>query len=239
MILAYFRYFLAAVAIVVFSILITIVCLLRPTHPGNTYYAARLLGNIVCFIMGMKLEIENPEHLLSEEGGVIISNHQSNFDAFYIGVMCPKRTVSLGKKAILYFPFFGLMYWLTGNILIDRKNKRKAWNVMDKAVQSIKKYRTRVWIMPEGTRSKGRGTLPFKRGAFVAAIKAQCTIVPVCIASFDKHVDVRRLKAGTIKVKILPPIKTEGMTNEDLSPLRDRVYEQVKETVDQIDASYT
>ncbi|OIQ15483.1 MAG: hypothetical protein BM556_17750 [Bacteriovorax sp. MedPE-SWde] len=236
--LAYTRYFLAALAIAIISFLCSIVFLFRPAHPGNTFLSARLIGYVGCWILGMKVELEGSEHFKNNKHAVVISNHQSNFDIFYVGRIVPRRTVSVGKKSIVYFPFFGQMYWLAGNILIDRGNRKKAWSVMDKAVEAIKNKKASIWIMPEGTRSKGRGTLPFKKGAFVTAIKAQCPIVSVCISSFDKHIDLTRWKSGTMKIKVLPPIQAEGLEMDDLLELKDKAYGLVSRTVETLDNSY-
>ena len=35
------------------------------------------------------------------------------------------RTVTVGKS-LVWIPFFGPLYWLTGNLLIDRDNRAKA-----------------------------------------------------------------------------------------------------------------
>lgn len=68
---------------------------------------------------------------------VIISNHQDNLDIFAGALALPDRTVSIGKRSIIWIPFFGLYYWLSGNILIDRKNKRSAFETMDVAVPKL------------------------------------------------------------------------------------------------------
>ncbi|EQC49682.1 1-acyl-sn-glycerol-3-phosphate acyltransferase [Bacteriovorax sp. DB6_IX] len=237
-ILKYTRFVLLAISIALISFLCSIIFLFRPANMGNTYLAARMIGNVGAWLMGMKVEVEGLENFKQDENFVVISNHQSNFDIFYVGKMVPRRTVSVGKKSILYFPFFGQMYWLSGNILINRGNRRKAWNVMDKVAQAITSGRGNVWIMPEGTRSKGRGTLPFKKGAFVTAIKAQSKIIPVCISSFDKHVDISKWHSGTIKMKVLSPIDAKGKTMDELNELKNEAYEIVSKTVAELDNSY-
>jgi 1-acyl-sn-glycerol-3-phosphate acyltransferase len=59
---------------------------------------------------------------------------------------------------------FGLLYWLTGNLLIDRNNRAKAHGTIAQVVKHIQKRNISVWMFPEGTRSRGRGLLPFKTG---------------------------------------------------------------------------
>ncbi len=64
-------------------------------------------------------------------------------------------------------PLFGQLYWLSGNILIDRKNRTRAFETMAETARKIKEKCLSVWIFPEGTRSRGRGLLPFKLGHFI------------------------------------------------------------------------
>ncbi len=46
-------------------------------------------------------------------------------------------------------------------------------------------------MFPEGTRSRGRGLLPLKTGAFRTAIQANVPIVPICASN----------QVGTINLK--------------------------------------
>ncbi|EQC47711.1 1-acyl-sn-glycerol-3-phosphate acyltransferase [Bacteriovorax sp. Seq25_V] len=238
MILKYIRLAITALLIAIFATLWAIICIFRPAHPGNTFVIARIFGYIGKFILGLKVEIEGKERLENTKGSVIISNHQSNYDMFYVGVICPRKTVSVGKKSLLYIPFFGLMYWLSGNILIDRGNRKKAWNVMDKVVETIKKYNCNIWIMPEGTRSKGRGVLPFKKGAFVTAIKGKFEILPIAVSSFDKWVDLTRWNSGTVKLSVLEPINSDGHTLDSLNELKDKAHQLISDEVLRLDQSY-
>uniref|UniRef100_UPI00329A493D 1-acyl-sn-glycerol-3-phosphate acyltransferase n=1 Tax=Salmonella enterica TaxID=28901 RepID=UPI00329A493D len=69
-------------------------------------------------------------------------------------------------------PFFGQLYWLTGNLLIDRNNRAKAHSTIAPVVNHFKKRRISIWMFPEVTRSRGRALLPFKTCAFHAVIAA-------------------------------------------------------------------
>ena len=85
-----------------------------------------------------------------------------------------KNTVTLGKKEILYFPIFGQWYWLSGNILIKRERKSSIIRSMLRVNKTITKKNRSIVIMPEGTRSKGKGLAKFKTGAFRTAVSAGC-----------------------------------------------------------------
>ena len=92
-----------------------------------------------------------------------------------------------------------------------------------------------VWIMPEGTRSKGRGILPFKKGAFHTAVRAQCPVVPIAISSWEKGVNLTKLTGSRILVKFCDPIETKGMTSSEVGRLKDRCEQIVREEVAKLD----
>ncbi|RLA62551.1 MAG: 1-acyl-sn-glycerol-3-phosphate acyltransferase [Epsilonproteobacteria bacterium] len=201
-----------------------IISLLRPFNPSNPYAFARLLTIFGFKLGGCKFKIKNKSGLIKHKPCLYISNHQSLFDVITCGAMVTPRTVSVGKKSLRWIPFFGQFYWLSGNILIDRSNKKKALKSMDVVTKSLREKNISVWIFPEGTRSKGQGLLKFKKGAFYTAINAQVQIVPIVISSYDKFLDLRKLNAGNIVAEVLDPIETKGKTLEDINDLLNECY---------------
>ena len=106
---------------------------------------------------------------------------------------------------------------------------------MDIAANAIKRKNISVWIMAEGTRSKGRGLLPFKKGAFITAIKAQVPIVPIVISSYTKHLNLSQPKAGKIIVEVLDPIPTIGLSKDEVNTLKDKTHFLMKEALNKLD----
>ena len=123
-------------------------------------------------------------------------------------------------------PLFGQLYWITGNILIDRANRSKAKGTIDQVVDSIKKSDVSVWMFPEGTRSRGRGLLPFKTGAFHAAIGAGVPIIPI-VCSSTNDIKLNRWNNGHVIVEMLPPISVEGYSKENTRELSTICREQM------------
>ncbi|MCR9205963.1 MAG: 1-acyl-sn-glycerol-3-phosphate acyltransferase, partial [Halobacteriovoraceae bacterium] len=145
---------------------------------------------------GLKVKVFNREKLKSFDGPVVfISNHQDNFDAFIIGGFVPQKTVSIGKKVIKYFPLFGQIYWLSGNILIDRKRKKRALGTMKQAADQMNEKGINVWVMPEGTRSRGKGLQSLKKGAFHLAIQTGYPVVPVSLSNYAQILNLNGMNA--------------------------------------------
>jgi len=191
----------------------------------NAWLLSYLVGIPVMFILGVELEVEGREHLNAYGPSIIIANHQSNYDLFLFLAMKHKRTVSLGKVELLYIPVFGLWFWLTGSVPVNRKNHKAALKSMIKVKDTLLKKKRSIIIMPEGTRSKGKGLLPFKKGAFHTAISTQVPLIPVCISSWHKNINLTNWKAGKIIIKVLPAIESKGYDKSNLSDLSDKCRE--------------
>ena len=67
--------------------------------------------------------------------------------------------------------------------------------------------RLSIWMFPEGTRSRGRGLLPFKTGAFHTAMQAGVPIVPVVASSYANQIDLNRWDNGEVLIEMLPPLE--------------------------------
>ncbi|KAJ5986338.1 hypothetical protein N7451_010703 [Penicillium sp. IBT 35674x] len=127
------------------------------------------------------------------------------------------------KKSLRNIPFLGWFMWLSRTVFIDRANRETAMKAFDGAVDEMKTHQQSVFIFPEGTRSYSDEAmlLPFKKGAFHLAIRAGVPIVPVVTENYAHIMSPRawRFDAGTIRIKVLPPIETKNMTAADVDQL--------------------
>ena len=189
----------------IFGLLLSLV---RPFHPNNVHIIAGWFGSMAKMI-GVKLVLTRHQDAENIGPAVYVANHQNSYDLFTVPAMVPKNCVSLGKKSLKWIPFFGQLYWLSGNILIDRANRSKAAGTISKAAEKIKKNGLSVWVFAEGTRSYGRGLLPFKTGAFHTAMSADVPVVPVCMNTTHKSIKLNRWDNGTIYIEMLAPISLD------------------------------
>ncbi|RUO34433.1 1-acyl-sn-glycerol-3-phosphate acyltransferase [Aliidiomarina shirensis] len=233
--LAVIRIFILGVFVIVAGFLGSLFCLLRPFHRNNTALAAHVFGSMHR-ILGTQLDIRVPESVKTGGPFVYVANHQNSWDIFTMSASLLPGTVTIGKKSLKWVPFFGQLYWLAGNILIDRKNSSRAHGTIGTAVSAIKKDALSIWMFPEGTRSYGRGLLPFKTGAFHTAIQANVAIVPVCMSTTHEKIKLNRWNNGKIIIEMLPPVATEGYNRESVRPLIADVYGQMLTKITEIDA---
>lgn len=206
--LAVIRIFIMLLFILLSCIFGLLLSIVRPFHPNNVHIIASWFGS-VAKMLGVKVVRKYHPDSVNLGPAVYVANHQNSYDLFTIPAMVPKNCVSVGKKSLKWIPFFGQLYWLSGNILIDRTNRSKAAGTISKAAEKIKKNGLSVWMFAEGTRSYGRGLLPLKTGAFHTALSAQVPIVPVCMSTTHKTIKLNRWDNGTIYIEMLAPISLD------------------------------
>jgi 1-acyl-sn-glycerol-3-phosphate acyltransferase len=181
----------------------------------------RAWGAIMMFVLGWRIDLEGFSIFESTSPAVVIANHQSALDTATWGSFFPRGNVAVGKKEIAKIPFFGWLWRATNNILVDRKNPQSARESLALAARRIRDEKLTVWILPEGHRGQGAEMLPFKKGAFHLAIAAQVPVIPMATEPMGTVLDASRWMArpGTIRIRVLPPIPTAGMTEKDVEKL--------------------
>jgi len=207
-VLAFIRFVLLILFIVVASTIGLLICLVRPFHRDNVGLFSKWYGK-ASWIFGLEIEIRQPAAITEAMPCVFVANHQNNYDLFTISSALIPGTVTIGKKSLKFIPFFGQLYWLSGNILIDRDNKSRAVGAMQGAVERIQKDKVSVWVFPEGTRSYGRGLLPFKTGAFHIAQQSGVPIVPICMSQTQGKIQLNRWNNGKVIIEFMPPLLPE------------------------------
>ncbi|KAJ3828667.1 hypothetical protein F5880DRAFT_1472127 [Lentinula raphanica] len=188
---------------------------------ARTFYA------VAGAVMDIKVEVEGEEHMLTRPA-VLLSNHQTMLDILFVGRMMPKRTSILSKKSLQYTPLGPFMI-MSGAVFIDRGNNARAVRSLEAAGQLMKDRKISIWIYPEGTRhlSKEPDLLPFKKGAFHLALQSGIPIVPIVTENYWRIYREGFFGTGVVKIRVLPPISTEGLTNNDVPELAERVRDQM------------
>jgi 1-acyl-sn-glycerol-3-phosphate acyltransferase len=201
------------------SVLGLLIGLCRPFNPDNSRICALIFARPALRILGIKVQAQVSGLHEMAQPCVIIANHQSNHDLFVIGGLISKRTVSFGKKSLKWIPLFGQLYWLAGNIMVQRGNAREAREAIKITTRALTEQNTSICIFPEGTRNQSATLLPFKKGAFQMAMSAGVPIVPMCTSNYATRMDLNAWHSVTVKVRCLPPIPTQGLTQADLPAL--------------------
>ena len=231
--LAIIRIICVTLALVIICIFSCIYSLLQPFSRNRVYYTSKNLS-WVAKLLGLTVEVRLDEAAKNIGPVVYVANHQSGLDMFTISAAVQPSTVTVGKKSLKWIPFFGQMYWLAGNILIDRTNTNKAMGTIAQTVTKIKEKSLSVWLFPEGTRSNGRGLLRFKTGAFRTAIEAGVPIVPVCSSNLHNAIKWNKWNNGKVIIEILPPIYFTDESKDNIRAIANEVHGVMAEKIEQL-----
>jgi 1-acyl-sn-glycerol-3-phosphate acyltransferase len=175
-------------------------------------------------LSGIRFKVHDPHNVLRNRAAVYCANHQSNVDPPVLFAALHPRMHILYKHEIDQIPILARAFRLGGFIPVDRRNKEVAMRSIEAGVASIRSGNSFL-IFPEGTRSKTDQLLPFKKGGFIMAIRAEAPIVPVAVDG--GRAAMRRgswlIRPVTLDIRVGQPIETAGMSVRDRDALIERV----------------
>ena len=222
------------ISILITSLIMLPFSIIRFRSVKNTELFLKIYRTITIPIMGFDVRFDDRKLLDETKPAVVIGNHQHNFDIVMASVVFDYKIVSLGKRQIGFIPFFGQIFWLAGNILITRGNKKSAMKTMKSIEDYIRAKGLGIVIFPEGHRNTSEELLPFKKGAFYTAIHCQVPIVPFVVSQYARHMDLNKKVPAKIYTKTLEPISTEGLTTEDIPMLMEKCREALSAGIKEV-----
>lgn len=178
---------------------------------------------------GVSYRVEGAHHLRPGQSYVVVSNHISNLDPMLHLAGTPVPVRFLAKKELFRIPVFGPALRAVGVVETDRAGGPSSHSAINRQVQEVVELGRSLIIYAEGTRSRDGLLRPFKKGAFMVAIRAKMPVVPCVICG--THEAWRpgdwRLRGGDARMVFFEPIPTDQMTTAQADRLRDQVHEIV------------
>ena len=201
-------------------------------NPAILYQVGRLGVRIGLLLSGITCRVEGSEHIQRQRAAVYAVNHASNveppilFDALH--ELFPRLRI-LYKAELRKLPVLVRAFDLAGFVPLERGNPEQSLPAIDGAANALRAGNSFL-IFPEGTRSRTGALLPFKKGGFIMALKAQAPVVPVAISGARNA-----MRKGSpiiypveVRVRFGEPVETAGVALED----RDRLIGDVRRRVE-------
>jgi len=139
----------------------------------------------------------------------------------------------VAKKELFKLPVVGWMMNMSGDISVDRSSSSKRDGVFKKCKYYLDRNIS-VIFFPEGTRSRSGKINRFAPGAFDLAIREQVPVLPIAIDGTQECLPKKNWVFQpdvNVKMKILDPVSTEGLTTDDelqlLEQIRNAIADQV------------
>ena len=227
------RYFRAIVFWTAFwiitLILFLILCVLRPifyvlripNFDSLCHSFAVIWSRLIFFFTpGWSISVAGKEHIPSEGGFVIVSNHESLTDIW--AIFCINVQFRwLSKAEVFKVPVVGTaMHWAR-YIPIKRGNKESHAQSFAASVATIKRGVPMLYF-PEGTRSDDGNMREFKIGAFKLAADTNTFVLPIVVKGTRQLIPKGSwLPARShVSVKVLAPVYR--IDNEDMQAFASR-----------------
>ena len=171
-------------------------------------------------LAGIKVRIAGRGNIPRGRAAVYCANHQSNVDPPILFTALHPRMHIVYKAEINAIPLLARAFQHGGFVPIERRNKEAAMRSLEAGARSIRDGNSFL-IFPEGTRSQTGEMLPFKKGGFLMALKAQAPIVPVAISGGRDAMQrgSRIIRPVTVSIRVGTPIETAGMQMADRDAL--------------------
>jgi 1-acyl-sn-glycerol-3-phosphate acyltransferase len=182
-------------------------------------------------LAGIRYRVHGRERIPGNRAVVFCSNHESNVDPPVLFQALHKRLHVLFKAELTKLPVLGAVMLAGGFVPVERDRREASMASIDRAAESIRAGNSFL-IFPEGTRSRTAELLPFKKGGFIMAIKAEAPIVPVAVSG--GRAAMRKgswfVRPVLVDVRIGEPVETAGMALDD----RDRLIEVVRTRIEEL-----
>ncbi|MBT3759508.1 MAG: 1-acyl-sn-glycerol-3-phosphate acyltransferase [Candidatus Marinimicrobia bacterium] len=190
----------------------------------------RFWNNWVLWSTGIHINVQGMDNLDARQQYIFIGNHESALDIPVAVASLPFNVVFLAKKELFTIPLFGWGMSAAGMIKVDRQNRDRAKRSVGSALEALEKRNISIIMYPEGTRSYTPEMLPFKKGAFILAIRSGLPIVPITISGAREIApkNTLRLHRGEINFIIGKPIQTTGYEESQ----RNELLKKVKDIIE-------
>jgi fatty-acyl-CoA synthase len=201
--------------------------LLAPTGP-TADRAVRFWCRMILTISGCSLRLEGEDHLATSGPVILASNHASYLDVVVLLAALPVSFRFVAKRELKRAPLVGRVIRKVGHLTVERGQASRSVADAERVTRALRDGLS-VLVFPEGTFVRASGILPFRLGAFKAAVDTRCPVIPVTIRGSREILpaDSWLPAPGPLTVAVGTPITSEGDGWPAMVRLRDQTRAEI------------
>ncbi len=184
--------------------------------------AAKTWCRIILRACGMQPRVVGVEHLDGVGAAILAANHASHIDSVVLMASIPTDFRFLAKRRLADYPLIGTVIRKAGHITIEKATVAQQLSGADVLARLLQEGR-QMLVFPEGTFFQPAELLPFRLGAFKAAVDTGRPIVPIALRG-THHVlpaDTRLFRRGPVDVIVSAPLVPAGKGWQEMVRSRD------------------
>ncbi|MFQ5961133.1 MAG: lysophospholipid acyltransferase family protein, partial [Candidatus Methylomirabilales bacterium] len=184
---------------------------------------------------GCPLRVQGLEHLRGIGPAVLASNHASYVDPVALLAALPTEFRFVAKRELASTPLIGSVIRKVGHLTVERVDLSRSVADAERATAVLHRG-TSLLFFPEGTFLRAPGLLPFRLGAFKAAIQAGRPVIALALGGTREILpaDSWLPKPGPITVVIGTPTSPEGSEWPEMVRLRDHVRAEIAQRLGEL-----
>jgi len=165
---------------------------------------------------------------------IYICNHRSASDPFLMALL-PGEIVQVVNIWPFHIPVLGWFAKWAGYLSV----REMPFDAFEQAAGRCLSQGVCIAAFPEGTRSGEEPMGPFHSSMFRVALKTRVPVVPVCISGNERIPPKGswRLRPGTIRVRVLPPVTAETYSEWSPFVFKTRIHALIEEELAKMENS--
>jgi len=185
--------------------------------------AAKWWCRMALRVCGMRPRVTGIEHLDGVGAAILAANHASYIDSVVLMATIPTDFRFLAKRRLADYPLIGTVIRKVGHATIEKATVAQQLSGADVLARLLREGR-QMLVFPEGTFLRPPELLPFRLGAFKAAVDTGRPIVPIAVRGTRRILPAYTwlFRRGPIDVIIGAPLVPTGQGWQEMVRLRDQ-----------------
>jgi acyl carrier protein len=190
--------------------------------------AAKRWSRLALRLCGLRPRVVGIDNLSAMKSGILIANHASYIDPVVLMAALPCEFHFVAKRALAEYPLIGTVIRKAGHLTIAKAGLSDRLAGADEVERRLRDG-DRLLVFPEGTFARAPGLLPFRLGAFRAAVDTGLPLVPVAIAGTRRILPdgTWRFRHGPLTVTIGAPMEPRSQGWPEMVRLRDLAVDHI------------